>query len=616
MLIHPSKNEMKRRAKQQERLQEKKHRMSQQATDSASVVAAIQELNPRKEKELSPDLHHENRIRIFESIRSVPRHNLYPSDFIPNVTDLATFKLRWEPLETGEQDTSVEVTLRGRVIFIRTAGEHLRFYVVQNGNEQIQIVSQAKEGADVESYLQQHENIGRGDVIGIIGHPGRTVPRRRPVGELSIFATRIVLLAPSLWMIPKDTGFTDAEQRHRNRALDLIVNQKSRDMLHARHHMNLYITNYLSGQGYIGVETPILGQVAGGASARPFTTYHNDLKKNLYLRIATELSLKPLIVGGINRVFELGRVFRNEDMDLTHNPEFSSCEFYQADANYETMMAITEDMISGLVKTVTGSEVTQYVTQAGEIHQISWAKPWKRIDMIPALEEATKIRFPSSENLHTDETREFLIQLLAKYDIECSPPQTNARMLDKLVGEFIESVCINPTYIIHHPKVMSPLAKGHPDHPGLTERAEAFVCKREICNLFTELNDPFEQRERFLEQAKQKDQGDDEAQLIDEDFCRALEYGLPPTGGCGLGLDRILMFLTNNYSIKEVLAYPMMRDDAGRGKIKPGFAAAADIDAKTDQISAKQQRLAQLQSELADLEADLENLSMEHGNAI
>ncbi|KAG4413779.1 hypothetical protein IFR04_013090 [Cadophora malorum] len=516
-------------------------------------------------------------------------------------------------MKTGEQDTSVEVKLRGRIIFIRSAGERLRFYVIQNGEEQIQIVSQAKEGDDMEPYLRQHEHLGRGDIIGIVGHPGRTAPRGRPVGELSIFASQIILLAPSLWMIPKDTGFTDAEQRHRNRALDLIANRSTRDIFRARHQINFFITNFLSSRGYISVETPILNQIAGGASAKPFMTYHNDLKRDLFLRIAPELPLKQLVVGGLDRVFEIGRVFRNEDIDLTHSPEFTTCEFYQADANYQDMMTLTEGMVFGLVKTVTGSHITSYTTQTGETHQVDWTTPWKRIEMIPALEEATGVRFPDSQQLHTDETRDFLLGLLEKHKIICSVPQTNARMLDKLVGEFIESTCINPTYIIHHPVILSPLSKAHPTYPGLTERAEAFVCKREICNLFTELNDPFEQRERFMEQARQKDQGDDEAQgVVDEGFMRALELGLPPTGGCGIGLDRLLMFLTNNYSIKEVLAFPMMRDEVKRGKEKVvgGDAAGVAGAACADELEAKQQKLMEMRAEMEKLEKEIAGLAI------
>ncbi|KAK0101712.1 lysyl-tRNA synthetase [Cadophora gregata] len=326
-----SKNEQKRRAKQLEKEQRRNQQPATPQTSSGS------------ESENMPHQHHENRLKLFQSLRSTPSHHLYPSSFEPNVEDLAALKSELESIKTGEQDTSRDIKLRGRIIFIRSAGKRLRFYVIQNGEEQIQIVSQAQEVDDMAVFLQQHEHLGRGDIIGVIGHPGRTAPRGRPVGELSIFASEIILLAPCLQMIPKDTGFTDAEQRHRNRPLDLIANRSTRDLFRTRHQMNMYISNFLSARGYISVETPILNQTVGGASAKPFTTYHNALKRDLFLRIATELPLKQLVVGGLDRVFEIGRVFRNEDIDLTHNPEFTSCEFYQADANYNDMMSITEN---------------------------------------------------------------------------------------------------------------------------------------------------------------------------------------------------------------------------------------------------------------------------------
>jgi len=282
---------------------------------------------------------------------------------------------------------------------------------------------------------------------------------------------------------------------------------------------------------------------------------------NLFMRVAPELYLKMLVVGGLERVYEIGRQFRNEGIDLTHNPEFTTCEFYQAYADVYDLLDITEDLVSGMVKYITGGYTTNYQTQHGEVYKVNWEKPWRRIDMIPELEKCTNTKFPSNEELHTEATGAFLKDLLKKLNIECSPPQTNARMLDKLVGEFIEETCVNPTFIINHPQMMSPLAKAHRDRPGLCERFEAFVCKKEIANAYTELNDPFDQRLRFEEQARQKDQGDDEAQLIDENFCTSLEYGLPPTGGWGMGIDRMVMFLTNNYSIKEVLAFPFMKEE-------------------------------------------------------
>jgi len=340
------------------------------------------------------------------------------------------------------------------------------------------------------------------------------------------------------------------------------MNEKSREILIARHKIINYIRQYFNSNGFIEVETPTMNQIAGGATAKPFKTYINEYKQDMFMRIAPELYLKQLVVGGIDRVYELGKQWRNEGADLTHNPEFTTCEYYEAYADVYDVMARTEELVSGLVKEVTGGHQTTFHTQSGEEYQVDWSRPWKRIDMIPALEAATGEIFPPSDQLHTQETNDFLKKVLKKCNMVCPPPESNARMLDKLVGEFIEETCINPTFITGHPQIMSPLAKYHRDTPGICERFEAFVCKKEIVNAYTELNDPFEQRARFAEQARQKDQfGDDEAQLIDEDFCKALEYGLPPTGGWGMGIDRMVMFLTDSYSIREVVAFPFMKEE-------------------------------------------------------
>ena len=310
----------------------------------------------------------------------------------------------------------------------------------------------------------------------------------------------------------------------------------------------------------------MMNQIAGGATAKPFKTFHNAYNQELFMRVAPELYLKQLVVGGLERVFELGKQFRNEDADLTHNPEFTTAEFYMAYADVYDIMDLTEDLVSGVVQHATGGLQTTYHTQSGEELHVNWAKPWKRIEMIPALEEATGTKFPPGDQLHTQETNEFLKGVVKKAGVECSPPLTNARMIDKLVGEFIEDHCIDPTFITGHPQMMSPLAKYHRKNPGLCERFEAFVCRKEIVNAYTELNDPFDQRLRFEEQASQKAQGDDEAQLVDETFCESLEWGLPPTGGWGMGIDRMAMFLTDNYTIREVLTFPFMKHVRGGEK--------------------------------------------------
>ncbi|PSN67628.1 lysyl-tRNA synthetase [Corynespora cassiicola Philippines] len=548
-----SKTELKRRQKQREKEAKKKEK-------EAALPA-----RPKKEKkdaveELNPNQYFEIRSNKINALRSSKQPNPYPHKFHVNYK-LPDYIKDFSHLTRGESLPDKEIRIGARIITQRSSSNALHFYVCKAEGVTVQVMCQLDNSTGSVPFEKQHENLQRGDVIGVVGFPGRTSPKKGGEGELSIFAREVVLLTPCLRMLPTEHfGFKDQEQRHRQRFLDLIMNDNTRDTLVTRTQIVKYVRKYLDERDFLEVQTPMMNKIAGGATARPFKTYHNELGMELFMRIAPELYLKELVVGGLERVYEIGRQFRNEGIDLTHNPEFTTCEFYMAFADMYDIMDMTEELVSGLVYSLKGTYITKYHTQDGQEYEVNWEKPWRRVEMIPELEKATGEKFPPADQLHTDETNAFLRRVCEKVNVDCSEPRTNSRMIDKLVGEFIEETCISPTFIMGHPEVMSPLAKYHRDIPGLCERFEAFVCKKEICNAYTELNDPFDQRMRFEEQAKQKAAGDDEAQLIDEVFCQALEYGLPPTGGWGMGIDRLVMFLTDHYSIKEVLAFPFMKD--------------------------------------------------------
>lgn len=384
-----------------------------------------------------------------------------------------------------------------------------------------------------------------GDIIGVKGFVFRT---RR--GEISIHCKEVCLLAKSLRPLPeKFHGLKDQETRYRQRYLDLIVNPEVKETFEKRSRIMKYIRNYLDARGYMEVETPILNTIPGGAAARPFVTHHNTLDMDMYLRIAPELYLKRLIVGGMEKVYEIGRLFRNEGMSVKHNPEFTNIELYEAYTDYNGMMDLTEDLISGMTQEVCGSTEIDY-----QGTKINMAKPWPRITMVDAVKTYTGIDFDSFRLDH-EKARE----AAKSAGIEVKADASWGECLYSVFDNKVEEKLIQPTFIIDYPVEVSHLTKRCPKRHELTERFEFFVYGRELGNAYSELNDPIDQLERFMDQMKLRESGDDEANLLDEDFVLSLEYGMPPTGGLGIGLERLIMFLTDSASIRDVLLFPTMK---------------------------------------------------------
>ncbi len=454
----------------------------------------------------------------------------------------------FESLPPGQEDEAADVAVCGRIMTRRMFGK-LAFFTVQDSAGTVQLYLEKKRLGDTfKSFLALTDG---GDFVGARGSVKRT-----DKGELSVYAREVTMLTKALRPLPdKWSGFTDVNKRYRQRYLDMVSNPSVRKTFQMRARITSFVRRYLDERGFLEIETPALHNQAGGADAKPFETYHNALAMPLTLRIAPELYLKRLIVGGFDRVYELGRVFRNEGLSTRHNPEFTSIELYQAYADFSDMMELTEALIAGAAQEVLGTTVVEY-----QGTQVDLTPPWRRVTMHELVRQA----MPGGPDLEAlSDSAEDLARATAAAAAAGVPNAAEATSIGQLLAMCFDELCeerlVQPTFVTEYPVEISPLAKPHRAKPGLTERFELFATGRELANAFSELTDPVDQRQRFERQAAKKAAGDEEACGVDEDFLAALEHGMPPTGGLGIGIDRVVMLLTDSATIKDVIAFPLLR---------------------------------------------------------
>lgn len=439
------------------------------------------------------------------------------------------------------EEQAVEVRIAGRIMAKRGMGK-ASFAHIQDLSGKIQIYVRKDTVPEVK--YEAFDLLDLGDIVGVSGEVFKT-----KTGETSIKVKDLEVLSKSLYPLPdKYHGLKDVELRYRQRYVDLIINPEVQQTFILRSRIIQSMRRYLDSLGYLEVETPTLHSIAGGAAARPFITHHNALDMELYMRIAIELHLKRLIVGGLEKVYEIGRVYRNEGISTRHNPEFTMIELYEAYADYKDIMALTENLVAHIAQEVLGTQTIQYQGQ-----EVDLRPAWRRVSMVDAVKEVTGVDF--SVQMANEEAH----RLAGEHKVPVEKHMTFGHILNAFFEHFVEETLIQPTFITGHPVEISPLAKRNEADPRFTDRFELFIVAREHANAFTELNDPIDQRQRFEDQLKEREQGNDEAHEMDDDFIRALEYGMPPTGGLGIGIDRLVMLLTDSASIRDVLLFPHMR---------------------------------------------------------
>lgn len=450
---------------------------------------------------------------------------------------------KYDGMEKEElQESGIEVSLAGRIMAKRGMGK-ASFAHIQDLSGRIQIY--VRQDTIDEKKFEAYSLLDLGDIIGVRGTVFKT-----KTGELSIKVLELEILSKSLLPLPeKYHGLKDVEMRYRQRYVDLIMNPDVQQTFVTRSRIIQSMRRYLDSHGYLEVETPTLHAIAGGAAARPFITHHNALDMTLYMRIAIELHLKRLIVGGLEKVYEIGRVYRNEGISTRHNPEFTMIELYEAYADYNDIMNLTENLVAHIAQEVLGTTKIQY-----QNHEVDLTPQWRRVSMVDAVKEVKGVDFSAQM---TDEEAH---RIAKEHNVKVEPHYTFGHILNGFFEEFVEETLIQPTFVTGHPVEISPLAKKNDKDPRFTDRFELFIVAREHANAFSELNDPIDQRQRFEAQLEEREHGNDEAHEMDDDFIRALEYGMPPTGGLGIGVDRLVMLLTNAPSIRDVLLFPHMRE--------------------------------------------------------